>query len=248
MPPGDDEDLDLFTLLAQEPSASARHHQLREEAIRRHLPLVHWCVNDFGPRRDLRDDIVQVGTIGLIHAVDRFDPHRGVAFPAFARPTIKGEILRYFRDRDPAIRLPRRYHDITHAVRSSREHVQHDLGREASLGDLAAFLDLPLADVETAFAAESACAVRSLDYADADPWGRPLHYGAVDAQLEAVPDHQALRESLWRLSRDERTVIAMLFWHGLTQDQAAAHLGKSQMYVSRTLRRASRHLRELLSS
>jgi len=244
----DDDGLPLFFLLRDEPPESERHARLREEAIRRHLPLVHWCVKDFRPRRDLHDDIVQVGTIGLFHAVDRFDPGRGVEFPTFARPTIRGEILRYFRDRHGAIRLPRRYHEITHAVRSSEEHVQHDLGRQATLGDLAKFLGIPVHEVEAAFAAESACSVRSLDQAATDLWGRPLPCGALDARLEAVPDHHALLESMWRLTVEERSVIAMLFWDGLTQDQVAAHLGRSQMHVSRTLRRASCRLRRLLSS
>lgn len=242
------DDHELFIQLRDERTDARLRHQLRDEAIRRHLPLVHWCVQDFGARRDVREDIVQVGTIGLIHAVDRFDPDRGVGFPAFARPTIRGEILRYFRDRDRAIRLPRRYHDITHAVRASQEHLQHDLGREPDLGDLAHFLGISIIEVETAFAAEAECSVRSLDQGDTDALGRPLTYGALDPRLESVADHHALRQSLWQLPAEERAVIDMLFWKGLTQAQAAAHLGKSQMYVSRTLRRASRHLRDLLSS
>lgn len=244
----DTSDQDLFRCLRDQSLDPARRHRVREEAIQRHLPLVHWCVNDFGPRLDIREDVVQVGRIGLIHAVDRFDPGRGVAFPTFARPTINGEILRYFRDRDCAIRLPRRYRDITHAVRSSREHVQRKLGREPKLSDLAHFLDIPVSEVEAAFAAEAACSVRSLDQPDTDSWGRPLHYGALDPDLEAVPEHQALRESILRLSTDERVVINLHYWHGLTQDQIAARLGRSQMYVSRTLRRANRTLYELLTA
>ena len=242
------DDRDLFVCLRDESLAPERRRLLREEAIRRHLPLVHWCVKDFDPRLDIREDIVQVGRIGLIHAVDRFDPARGVAFPSFARPTINGEILRYFRDRDGAIRLPRRYREITHAVRSSREHVQRSLGREPKLTDLARFLDIPIAEVEAAFAAEAACAVRSLDQPSSDARGRPLHYGALDPDLEAVPEHQALRESLQRLSPDERLAIHLHYWQGLTQDQIASRLGRSQMYVSRTLRRASRHLHALLTA
>lgn len=242
------DDQDLFMWLRDESLDPARRRQVRAEAIERHLPLVQWCVNDFDPRLDVREDIVQVGRVGLIHAVDRFDPVRGVAFPTFARPTINGEILRYFRDRDCAIRLPRRYRDITHAVRSCREHVQRTLGREPRLDDLAHFLGLPISKVEAAFAAEEACSVRSLDQPQDDPRGRPLHYGALDPDLEAVPEHQALRESLLRLSADERLVINLHYWHGLTQDQIAARLGRSQMYVSRTLRRANRTLHELLTA
>jgi RNA polymerase sigma-B factor len=243
-----EDDQDLFMSLRDESLDQAQRHRMREVAIQRHLPLVLWCVNDFDPRLDVREDIVQVGRIGLIHAVDRFDPARGVAFPTFARPTINGEILRYFRDRDCAIRLPRRYRDITHAVRSCREHVQRTLGREPKLADLARFLDLPISEVETAFAAEAACSVRSLDQPHTDSSGRPLHYGALDPDLEAVPEHQALRESILRLSVDERIVINLHYWQGLTQDQIAARLGRSQMYVSRTLRRANHALHTLLTA
>lgn len=239
---------DLFLRMRDASLDSAGRHRLREEAIHRHLPLVVWCVNDFDPRLDVREDIVQVGRIGLIHAVDRFDPARGVAFPTFARPTINGEILRYFRDRDCAIRLPRRYRDITTAVRSSQEHLQRKLGREPKLSDLAHFLKIPVDDVEAAFAAEAACSARSLDQPHTDSSGRPLQYGALDPDLEAVPERHALRESVLRLSVDERLVIRLHYWQGLTQDQIAARLGRSQMYVSRTLRRASRQLHELLTA
>lgn len=241
-------DHDLFTRLRDAAADPARRHRLREEAIHLHLPLVHWCVNDFDPRLDVRDDIVQVGRVGLINAVDRFDPCRGVAFPAFARPTINGEILRYFRDRDCAIRLPRRHRDITHAVRSSREHVQRSLGREPKLADLAHFLGIPLVEVEAAFAAERACSVRSLDQPHTDSRGRAMLYGALDADLEAVPEHHALREAISRLPADERLAVQLHYWQGLTQDQIAARLGRSQMYVSRTLGRASRRLHELLTA
>lgn len=242
------DDRDLFRCLRDAALDPARRHRLRDEAIHRHLPLVHWCVKDFDPRLDVREDVLQVGRIGLIHAVDRFDPTRGVAFPTFARPTINGEILRYFRDRDCTIRLPRRYRDITHAIRSSHEHLVRSLGREPKVDDLAHFLGVPISEIEAAFAAEHACSVRSLDQPHSDPSGRPVHYGALDPELEAVPEHHALRESVSLLSPDERLVIHLHYWQGLTQDQIAAVIGRSQMYVSRTLKRASRRLYELLTS
>jgi len=244
----EDEAEDLFRRLRDESLDPARRGRLRAEAIQRHLNLVQWCVNDFSPRLDVRDDVVQVGRIGLINAVDRFDPARGVAFTSYARPTINGEILRYFRDRDCTIRLPRRFRDITHAVRSSREHVQRTLGREPELIDLARFLDIPIGDVEAAVAAERACTTKSLDQPHRDNSGRPLEYGLLDPALEAVAEHHALRESIVRLTADERLVIHLHYWQGMTQDQIAVRLGRSQMYVSRTLRRANTRLRDLLSA
>ena len=241
-------DREFFRRLQREPVGSPHRRHLRNQAIQAHLRLVHRCVNEVAPRREVRDDVIQVGTIGLIHAVDRFDPERGVGFHAYAKPTIRGEILRYFRDRDGAIRLPRRHHDITRAVRSCREHIRHDLGREPNLRDLAHFLGLPVADVEAALAAEAACAVRSLDLPVTEDDRGPIQPGGLDAQLEAVTDHEALRQCLIRLLPEERRVIDLLFWNELTQDQVAVLLGRSQMYVSRTLRRATGHLRELLSS
>lgn len=239
---------DLFVRLRDASADPALRERLREEAICLHLPLVRWCVRDFAPRFDVRDDVIQVGRIGLINAVDRFDPSRGVAFRTFARPTINGEILRYFRDRDCVIRLPRRYREITHAVRASREHLQLRLGREPKLADLAHFLAIPLRDVEAAFAAERACAARSLDQPSTDARGRPMEHGTLDADLEAVAERHALWEAILRLPTDERVVIHLHYWQGLTQDQIAGRLGRSQMYVSRVLRRASRRLHELLTA
>lgn len=242
------DDQDLFTCLQDQALDPTRRRLLREEAIQRHLPLVLWCVRDFEPRRDVREDVLQVGRIGLINAVDRFDPTRGVTFQTFARPTINGEILRYFRDRDCAIRLPRRYRDITHAARSSREHLVRSLGREPKLDDLAHFLGIPVIEVETAFAAENACSVRSLDQPYSDSSGRPVQHGSLDAALEAVPEHHALRQSIALLTQDQRIVVELHYWQGLTQEQIATRLGRSQMHVSRTLRRANQRLRELLTS
>lgn len=244
-------DHELFRRLRRAPQGSPHRRRLRNHAIHTHLPLVHRCVNDVGPRREVHEDVVQVGTIGLIHAVDRFDPERGVGFHAYARPTIHGEILRYFRDRDPAIRLPRRHHEISRAVRSSREHMRHRLGHEPSLADLAQFLGIAVAEVEGALAAETACTVRSLDALTIDPddgQRRARQPGRLDADLEAVTDHEALRQCLARLQSEERQIISLLFWSELTQDQVAARLGRSQMYVSRTLRRATGHLRQMLNS
>ncbi|MGN6721178.1 MAG: sigma-70 family RNA polymerase sigma factor [Marmoricola sp.] len=239
---------ELFVRLRDASADPARQRRLREEAIHLHLPLVQWCVNDFDPRFDVRDDVVQVGRIGLINAVDRFDPSRGVAFRTFARPTINGEILRYFRDRDCSIRLPRRYREITHAARSSREHVQRRLGREPKLADLAHFLGIPLEEVEAAFAAEHACSVRSLDQPLTDVRGRPTQHGALDEALEAAAEHHALRDAISRLPPDERLVVGLHYWQGLTQDQIARRLGRSQMHVSRALRRAQGRLHVLLTA
>lgn len=241
-------DHELFRRLRREPQGSPHRRHLRNQAIRTHLPLVHRCVNDVHPRREVREDVVQVGTIGLIKAVDRFDPDRGVGFHAYARPTIRGEILHYFRDREGSLRLPRRHHDLSHAVRSCREHVRNSLGREPNLADLAAFLSVPVADVEAALAAEAACSVRSLDVLMADAGDRDRQPGRLDVRLEAVTDHEALQQCLAQLAPEERQIIQLLFWNDLTQDQVAVHLGRSQMYVSRSVRRATARLREMLSS
>lgn len=244
----DSADHELFRRLRREPQGSPHRRQLRNQAIHTHLPLVHRCVHDVHPRREVHDDVMQVGTIGLINAVDRFDPDRGVGFHAYARPTIRGEILHYFRDRDGAIRLPRRHHEITRAVRSSREHVTHHLGREPHLADLAHFLGLPVRDVEGALAAEAACSVRSLDVLMVDTGDRDRQPGRLDGDLEAVTDHEALRQCLARLMPEERRILQLLFWNDLTQDQAAILVGRSQMHVSRTVRRALARLREMLNS
>lgn len=210
----------------------------RERFICGHLPLVHACVRELAPHPTQREDVTQAGTLGLIYAVDHFDPHRGVAFSTYAWPHIRGGMLHYLRDCKPSVRIPRRYREVCQKIRANQERLRQSLGHEPSLSDFADALGIRLCEVEAAARAEIACSVRSLDLNDG---------GLPDVSLETLAERTSLRDAIAQLSTEEQQIVAMTFWDGLTQQQAAALIGRSQMHVSRTLRRATDRLKEALS-
>jgi len=233
----------LFDELRDPNLDPARRQRLRSYAIERHLPLVDRCVSEIRPRPDVLEDAIQVGRIGLIYAVDRFDPARGTAFPVFARPTIVGEVLHYFRDRDTSIRVPRRHYDLAHRARAHHDQVRHSLGHEPTLSDLAAFLHVAPHELSAAFAAEEACIPRSLDSVQ-----HPDELVTLDPLLEQMPDHIDLGNYVALLPRTEREVLLLHVVNEMTQQQVGLRLGLTQMQVSRAAQRAIRHLKALIDS
>lgn len=233
---------DLFTCLRDASLDPSRRRRFRDAAVERHLSLVDRCALDLNIGGHDREDLIQAGRVGLIHAVDRFDPERGIPFVGFARPTITGEMLRYLRDHRSTVRLPRRHHNITHASRASRDHLRHTLRGTPDNAAYAEFLGLSVNDVDAAFAAEAACTVLPLESGDENPRDRCL-----DRYLESTPERIDLERSIAGLPVNERRVIALHIYEELTQQQVAARLNMSQVQVSRTLQRAIRHLRKQLT-
>lgn len=241
---------DLFACLRDASLEPARRRQLRAEIIERHLAFVEHCARDMNLGNQ-RDDVLQAGREGLIHAVDRFDPDRGIPFVAFARPTIIGEMLRYLRDYRSSIRLPRRHRDITHAARASEEYLRRTLGREPRLTDIAQFLGMALADVEAAFAAEDACAVLTLqprrhESDDDAARAETSRDGCLDRYLETLPDRIDIEATIAQLTLAERSIIHLYVYEGYSQVQIGARLGMSQVQVSRTFQRSLRQLKATL--
>lgn len=239
-----DEQRDLFACLRDASLDPARRRRLRNRAVECHLKLVDYCARDLNLEPDQRDDVIQAGRIGLINAVDRFDPTRDIAFPTFARPTITGEMLRYLRDRQMTIRLPRRHRDITHAARASRDHLRRSLGHDPSTSEYAEFLRRSPAEIDAAFAAEAACSVLPLEAGSSDQRQHAPRDACRDRYLELLPERLDLRNNLAKLPAHEHRVIALHIYGELTQTEVAQRLGMSQVQVSRTLRHAIRHLRE----
>lgn len=237
---------DIFACLRDSSMDPERRRLLREQAIQRHLPIVDRCASSLSLSVGQRDDVIQAGCEGLIHAVDRFDPTRGTPFVAYARPTITGEMLRYLRDCDSPIRLPRRHRDITHAARASREHLRRDLGREPRHADFARFLGVPLETVDAAFVAEDACSVLPLDPDLSPSQEQWAGEACLDHYLEFLPDRIDLEENLARLPSVERSIIRLYVCDGYSQTQIASRLGVSQVQVSRLFQRSIRQLRTLL--
>lgn len=236
------EDL-LARLAAMAPNDPARL-PLRQAIVEAELPLVHHLAQRFRGRGEPYDDLVQVGTIGLLHAVDRFDPERG-AFTSFAVPTILGEIRRHFRDRGWALRVPRRLQDLGRQVSDAREALTHRLGRSPTVEEIAKHLDsdtdLVLEALETAGAYATVPLPTTPEEAD------QIHLGSLDEGLEHVEQRETLRPLLARLPVRERRILALRFVRGMSQSQIAAEVGISQMHVSRLLARSLAAMREGLS-
>jgi RNA polymerase sigma-B factor len=223
-----------------------RAEDARDELVRRYLPLARWLTARYAAPAS-REDIFQVACLGLLEAIDRFDPARRCAFASFAIPTITGEIKHYLRDKTWVVRLPRSQQDLGLKAERTTEQLEGMLGREPSLSRLASELKASTDDVGTALAAMSACRVASLDCGwedacdDGDTLGSCL--GIVDAGYVRVEQRAVLRELLTILPEREREIVRLRFEEDLTQQQIAERIGVSQMQISRLLRRCIKELR-----
>lgn len=233
---------ELLLELARLPAGDPRRARVREELTRRHLPLAEHLAARFLGRGEPHDDLVQVATIGLLKALDRFDPARGVPFGAFAVPTMLGEVKRHFRDRGWAMRVPRRVQEFGRVLTSTRETLTHELGRAPTVAELAQRTGWDADDVVEAI--ESANAYTTLPLDTGSPTSPVAALGSVDDRLENVENREALRPLLAGLAPRERRILALRFVRGMSQAQIAQEVGISQMHVSRLLTRTLLRLRE----
>ena len=229
----------LLLRLAETPDGDPARVQLRDAVVTSHLPLVHHIARRFHGRGEPHDDVVQVGTIGLIKAVDRFEPGRGVPFAGYAVPTVTGEIRRYFRDRAGSVRLPRRVQEFQVAVTQARETLTHQLGRTPTVQEVAT-----LAGLETDTVLEVLESAYSLSTVPLDvDNGVSDSLGEEDVALDEVLTRATLRPVLAKLAPRERRIIALRFVRGMSQAQIADEVGLSQMHVSRLLSKTLAWLR-----
>lgn len=217
----------------------------RERLIVEHLPLVRALARRYANRGEPLDDLVQVGTIGLIKAIDRFDPSRGNKLASFATPTILGEIRRHFRDRSWTVRVPRGIQEARAQITQAVGELSAQNGRSPTINEIAEWTSLPVEDVLDALAAGSAQRPAQL----ASPGSEGDEDGGIAVGLDDPGFAQAearamLSSGLAHLPARERVIIHLRFEEGLTQSQIAARIGVSQMHVSRLLRRALETLRE----
>jgi RNA polymerase sigma-B factor len=238
---------ELFCRLGEQEPDSPVWRALRDELVHRHLPLVHFLARRFRDRGESLPDLVQVATIGLIKAVDRYDPERGVEFTTFATPTIAGEIKRHFRDRAWAVRVPRKLQEQKAVVSRATTDLFQSLGRSPTVAELAAHTALSEEQVLESLETVHAYTTVSLDTdgeGDAPTLGEAL--GELDAALEKVEYREALRPLLGRLGEREKQILLLRFFSGMTQSEIASEVGISQMHVSRLLARTLTRLRESL--
>jgi RNA polymerase sigma-B factor len=214
----------------------------RDQLVDRYLPLVRNIASRYSGRGEPLEDLIQVGSIGLVLSIERFDVDRGVKFTTYAVPTIVGEIQRHFRDRAWAVHVPRRMKELSLKLTRSIEALTADLGRSPTIAELAEEAELEEEEVLEALETYHAYSTRSLSQplglGENDEGTVEDLFGAPDPGYDEV-EHGALLESgLEALDERERTIVELRFFEGLTQSEIAARIGISQMHVSRLLRRS----------
>lgn len=225
--------------------------RLRERLILMHRNLVTYLARRFMDRGELFEDVMQIGMLGLINALDAFDPTRGVKFSTFATPTIAGEIRRYFRDKVSGMRVPRRMQELYGVIQNKVEELTQKLDRSPTYAEIAFALEIEVEEVIETLELSNALEPMSLDDAvfgekDPSPTFLADTIGGPDPALESYEEHAALQMALSRLSEKERKVLEMAYFHGHSQAEIARRLGVSQMHISRLLRKALAQLRHLL--
>ena len=237
-------DRELLKLYHEQGDATAR-----EELVNRHLPLVKSLARRYAGRGEALEDIEQVGAIGLIKAIDRYELSREVALTTYATPNVVGEIKRHFRDKGWAIRVPRALQELNGKMGPTIEALTSRLGRSPSIAEIAAEFETSPEQVLEAMEAGSAYAPVSLS---AGPTAEgeldPLEtIGDVDEEFDRTDDRTSLEPALAALPEREQEILRMRFEEGLTQTQIAEKVGISQMHVSRLIRRSLERMRKQLT-
>ena len=227
---------------------AAGDERAREELVRNYLPFAEAMAKRYRTAREPHEDLEQVASMGLIKAVDRFDPSRGVPFKGFAGPTILGELKRHFRDRVWTVRVPRSVQEGIAEVEAATADLESELQRTPSIGEIARHLDKDETDVLEMLEANlnrrpvSMDRTMRTDEDDAAPASDRI--GAEDGGYELVEGRLTIEQELPHLDDRERRVIKLRFADDMTQSQIAAEIGCSQMQVSRILRGALAKLRD----
>jgi RNA polymerase sigma-B factor len=245
-----DEREELWELLDSLPAQHPARRDVRNQIVAAHLPLVVYLARRYCDRGESLEDLIQVGSVGLIKSVDRFDRSRGAAFSSFATPTILGEIRRHFRDKTWLIRVPRSLQELRMRLTTAREQLSHDLSRSPTVAELAAFMKLSEEEVLEGLDAANAYSATSLDAPIDTDSTRSLEdrLGAPDEALELVEMRHCVAPLLEALSERERQIIVLRFFRDKTQTQIADELGISQMHVSRLLSQTLKRLRDQLAA
>jgi RNA polymerase sigma-B factor len=239
----------LIAELRQQPPGSPEAASLRERLTELHLPLVSYLARRFVNRNIPIDDLLQVGAIGLIKAIDRFDPEHGVEFASYAAPTILGEIRRHFRDTGWLLHVPRRAQELQSTITRARSELSQQLRRAPTVAELAEHTGVAEdLIVEALDVAHGYSGVPMEVLTDPDQGGSGMGVLAMtDAGLDNVEMRAMLRPALQSLSEREQVVLMLRFVAGKTQTEIAELVGVSQMQVSRLISRSLSELRDRLS-
>lgn len=242
----------LLYELVSLPVGDRRRAQVREQLILAFLPVAdHLASRHANPRLGVtREELVQIGTVALINAIDRWDPALAHGeFLGYLVPCVRGEMLRWFRDRTWAVRVPRRLKEVAGAVGRIVEPLSQELGRAPRPSELASRLGITVEEVVEALEAQAERTARSFDAVDPDTgFAFVDRLGTADANLDKVEYRHVLRPLLDALPERERTIIRLRFFGEMTQSQIAQRIGVSQMHVSRLLSLTLRRLRVELTA
>ncbi|MBH0781387.1 RNA polymerase sigma factor SigF [Nocardia bovistercoris] len=239
----------LFARLAELDQDGPQREALRNDLIERCLPLASNIARRFSGRGENFDDLLQIARVGMVQAVDRFDPTYGASFLSFAVPTIMGEVRRHFRDHTWAVRVPRRLKEIQQTLGPATEKLTHELGRMPRAREIAEEIGAELNEVTQALIARNAYQAAPIDPTpESDQDNAPISVletlGAPDANFGSVEDYLAVRPLIEALPERQRQVLIWRFFDSLTQSEIAQRLGCSQMQVSRILTKTLASLRE----
>src|SRR5947209_3394595 len=227
--------------------SQTRDAGLREQLVTAHMGLAEYLARRFANRGEPLDDLVQVASLGLVKAVERFDPDRGLEFTTFATPTIVGELKRHFRDKGWAVRVPRRVQELHLRVTRVVDDLSSELGRSPTVAEIAVRAGTTEDEVIEAIDAGSAYRSASLDAGRSDDEESPGllgQLGDLDPELQRAERRAALSPLLAALPEREQVMLYLRFYEGMTQSEIAKRLDISQMHVSRLLSRSLQALRE----
>jgi RNA polymerase sigma-B factor len=246
-----DDVVDMFVALRQMPAESHEYSRQRERIVARCLPLADHVASHFARRGEGLDDLTQVARLGLMNAVNRFDPAKGPSFIGFAVPTMMGEVRRYFRDYSWGMRVPRRLRELHVQISRTTADLAQKLGRAPTASELSRVLEVSHEEVVECLIAGDAYRLESLDAPiGTDSSGKPRvvadAVGGIDPQIDHITNRESVRVLVAALPQREREVLQMRFFEAMTQSQIAERIGVSQMQVSRILANTLRSLRDQL--
>ena len=227
---------------------ATRDRAIRDELIEAHLRLAEHLARRFANRGVATDDLIQVASLGLVKAVERFEPERGLEFSTFATPTIVGELKRHFRDKGWSVRVPRRVQELHVELNTLVGDLTQRLGRSPTITELATAAHTSEEEVLEAMEAAQAYRSASLDapalVSEEDMRGLTGQIGGSDDAMFLTENRIVLKDLLAALPKRERLMLHLRYFEGMTQSQIAERLDISQMHVSRLLAKSLRRLRE----
>ena len=232
---------------------ATRDTPIRDRLVLMHENLVRFLAAKFANRGEPLEDLVQVGTIGLINAIDRFEPERGTKFSTYATPTIVGEIKRHFRDRSWNLKVPRWLQELNLQVTRANEQLAQQLGRSPTIAEIAGHVGAAEAETLDAMELGNAYETVSLDTklsfeGEMVPVTLNDSIGADDASLWKIEQYDDLKAAVECLDNREKLIIYLRFFHDLSQSEIAERLNISQMHVSRLQHKALKRLRQLMTA